>query len=145
MKRRTLSDDTDDSGPVGAPDAPRFLPCRWCGASTAVATLANYGARCFACYEAYRREPQTHVDIGDKRVDRLGWAKALQRRHAHPNHGLTPPQIAMYKAALERLHIDDAPPSTEDSRRLDKAKREASARVAQYLRDPPELADMVSP
>lgn len=28
-------------------------PCTFCGRSTPHATLANYGARCFACFEAY--------------------------------------------------------------------------------------------
>ncbi len=139
MKRRTLNDDTDDHGSIGSPDAPKFLPCRKCAKSTPWATLANYGAQCFACYEAYCQEEQSHVDVGDKRIDPLGWAKALQRRHALPNHGLTPPQITMYKAALQRRTVEDGPVTSEDSRKLDQAKNAAAARVAQYLRDHPEL------
>ena len=31
--------------------------CTACGMSTDHATLATFGARCFPCYQAYRREP----------------------------------------------------------------------------------------
>lgn len=31
-------------------------PCRWCGDPTARATLVNYGARCFRCYEDFCAE-----------------------------------------------------------------------------------------
>jgi hypothetical protein len=30
-----------------------YLPCRYCGKSTLVATLSQYGARCFSCFEKY--------------------------------------------------------------------------------------------
>jgi hypothetical protein len=135
MKRRDF--DSDDGRQSQEENGP--LPCHKCRRPTQRATLANYGAQCFACYEAYRLEPQTYVDVGDKRVDRLGWAKALERRHRQPNHGLTPPQIAMYRHALAGRQIDDEPPTSADSRRVDEAKRAAAARVAQYLRDHPEL------
>ncbi len=135
MKRRDF--DSDDG--QQAPEANGPLPCSKCRRPTQRATLANYGAQCFACYEAYCQEAQPHVDVGDKRLDPLGWAKALQRRHAMPNHGLTPPQIAMYKAALKRRTAEDGPVVSEDSRKLDQAKKAAAARVAQYLRDHPEL------
>lgn len=128
--------DSDDGAPV-AVNGP--LPCLWCGKPTARLTLANYGARCFECYEAYRREPQEAVDVGDKRIDRRGWAKALERRHRRPNNRLTPPQIAMYRTALSARQVEDAPPSTEDSRRLDAARAATAARVAAYIREHPEL------
>ena len=38
----------DGKDPPAAPQ-----PCMWCGKVTLHATLVNYGARCFACFEAY--------------------------------------------------------------------------------------------
>ena len=34
------------------------LPCTPCGEATLIATLSNFGARCFACYQAYCRAPR---------------------------------------------------------------------------------------
>lgn len=31
--------------------------CRWCNKSTLKATLAEYGARCFACYQDWLDQP----------------------------------------------------------------------------------------
>lgn len=37
-------------------DVMNNMPCHWCSTPTARSTLAQYGARCFSCYEAYCRE-----------------------------------------------------------------------------------------
>jgi hypothetical protein len=50
--------------PHGKPPASEGrLPCRWCGAPTLGATLSQYGARCFECYEAYCNAPPTHLAL----------------------------------------------------------------------------------
>jgi hypothetical protein len=58
MKRNDF-DPRDDTPlpPHGAPPLENRLPCRACGTATLIATLSNYGARCFRCYEDYCREP----------------------------------------------------------------------------------------
>lgn len=130
-RRRSLSDDSDDAGSLG-PVTHR--PCTFCGKATLIATLANYGARCNACYEAFCREPQPHVDVGDKRLDPRSWAHALKRRH-EAGERLTPPQIAMYRAALSSQQRNDEDETPADRARAERAKRETQKRVDAYLQE----------
>lgn len=52
------------------------LPCAWCRKPTIKETLANYGARCFQCYEAYCAE-----DAGVKAGLRDTPQQAEMRKH----------------------------------------------------------------
>jgi len=59
----------------------RYMPCHRCSDMTHVATLTQYDAMCFRCFEAYCREPQaTPKFMGDKREGACSWAEALQKR-----------------------------------------------------------------
>jgi hypothetical protein len=82
----------------GRPMTANRMPCRWCQTLTLVSTLNHYGARCFACYEAFLREPQPKVDVGDKRVDPTSWVGALQRRK-DAGERLTQAQLEILRAA----------------------------------------------
>lgn len=43
------------------PDTGDRLPCMWCKEPTARATLSQYGARCFSCFEAYCQGPKPEL------------------------------------------------------------------------------------
>ena len=75
------------------------LPCRWCQKQTLVSTLAEYGARCFACYEAYCRDVPRAPQTGDKRRGPRAWAYALRDRE-QAGERLTIAQRAAYRDAL---------------------------------------------
>lgn len=98
MRRRDF--DNDDGGQPAA--ATGQLQCRWCGKQTQRTTLAEYGARCFACFEAYLRAPSaTPAWMADKRSDgHRAWAKALQAREKAGDR-LTGAQRAMWRAAVQ--------------------------------------------
>jgi hypothetical protein len=74
-------------------------PCQRCYTLTDRKQLAQYGARCFRCYEAFCREPQPRRDVGDKRVDPRNWAHAL-KRHEDAREPLSPCQRAMWRYAF---------------------------------------------
>lgn len=38
-------------------ESDKRLPCATCGEVTLIATLRDFGARCFGCYQAYCRDP----------------------------------------------------------------------------------------
>jgi hypothetical protein len=63
--RRTAFDDRRDQR-VADDFHKDHLPCRWCQASTPVADLAEYGARCRRCYDAYCAEanPRNRRNVG---------------------------------------------------------------------------------
>lgn len=77
------------------------LPCRWCQKQTLVSTLAEYGARCFACYEAYCRDVPPVPQMGDKRRGPRAWAYALRARDQRCDP-LTLAQRNAWRRALER-------------------------------------------
>jgi len=99
-----MTHDPDDNvvnllPPHGRPPAiENRMPCKRCSTPTLVSTLNHYGARCFACYEAYCREPQARPVIGDKRVDPKGWVAALQKRK-DAGEQLTQAQDELLRAA----------------------------------------------
>ena len=99
-------------------------PCRWCGDSTLVSMLNHYGARCFACYEAYCGEPLPKVDAGDKRTHGpKAWAHALRAREER-GEPLSPAQRAMWRSAisshdvLDRVKDGDNVPEPQITRAL---------------------------
>lgn len=61
-------------------DVERRLPCRFCGQSTLIETLSQYGARCWSCYEAYCQQLQTSPHVGDKTGGPRAWAYELRNR-----------------------------------------------------------------
>jgi hypothetical protein len=82
------------------------MRCMFCHRPSQWATLSQYGARCFSCYESWQRAPQTSPDIGDKRKGLRDWAHALKRRH-DAGERLTFGQIDAYRAALRREGGED--------------------------------------
>lgn len=104
MSRRDFDSDDDSKGTA---DRFAMLPCSNpnCGTATPRATLAQYGARCFPCYEAYRREPQPRIYVGDKREDPKSWAYALKARE-EAGERLSPPQRDMWRQALRWLKVE---------------------------------------
>lgn len=87
----------------------RRLPCAWCKEPTLVATLTQYGARCFRCYEASCRTQQPSPAIGDKRKGGpKAWAHSLKARE-QAGERLTPAQQAAWRDALRQ------PQPTEDA------------------------------
>lgn len=86
--------------PPMAHGAERYLPCHRCAEQTHVATLTQYGAMCFGCYEAYCREPQPNPEfMGDKRNGPHDWAEALRKREESGEH-LTLFQKTCWREAL---------------------------------------------
>ena len=74
--------------------------CRWCGAIVRVETLNTFGARCFPCYEHYRREPQlSSSNMADHRLGPRVWAHALQQRE-QSGEQLTQAKKSMWRSAL---------------------------------------------
>jgi len=74
------------------------MPCHWCRAPTKRETLAQYGARCFSCFEAYCQEPQ------GKAKPQPSYRNVL----AKPSPEATPQQIDAAKAEARRKAIDYA-------------------------------------
>lgn len=68
--RKTVEKFADQGDDVGG-----RLPCLFCQTPTQRATLSQYGARCFRCYEAYCQEPQAPA-----RVSQLKQPSVLNRR-----------------------------------------------------------------
>lgn len=119
---------------VAADAAPRDqygpLPCSFCGDLTSRSVLAHLGARCSRCYEAYCRAPQRKVNVGDKRQSPRAWAHALKRRE-EAGERLTPPQRAMWRAAIGRQ--DAQPQDAEDADYATRERRQAEQeRIRQY-------------
>jgi len=77
------------------------LPCRWCRMPTLRVTLAQYGARCYPCFEAYCSEPQPAALLADKRLGLKAWAWALKAREEHDPKSLTAAARDMWRAALQ--------------------------------------------
>ena len=86
-----------------------YLPCRYCGKSTLVETLSNYGARCFACFGAYcaaagsnsapvTSEAVSHIGQGGEGGPRA-WAYRLRERH-QGGERLTRAQVDAYQTVL---------------------------------------------
>lgn len=92
-------------------------PCRWCGGDTLLATLAQYGARCFRCYEASCREaqPKPRIAPDKQRYGAKAWAWALKARE-EAGERLTLAQQSAWRDALRpelAPRYDDEPaPST---------------------------------
>lgn len=91
-----------------------LLPCHRCQTLTQRATLAQYGARCYRCYEAYCQEPQPSPRfMGDKKLGDKDWAVALKARE-ESGERLTLAQKIMWREALGRP-ITSAIPSWEQT------------------------------
>lgn len=85
-----------------APQDGSRLPCHLCGEPTLHATLTQYGARCYPCYERWCAEPQTGPNVGDRRATGpLAWAHALKTRE-EAGERLTLSQKVMWREALGR-------------------------------------------
>lgn len=94
-----MTDESPLLPPHGRPPLADRMPCSWCRAPTLVATLNQYGARCFECYEAYCQAPQPSPNVGDKRTgDPRAWAHALRAREERGDR-LTLAQRDMRRAA----------------------------------------------
>lgn len=79
------------------------LACMWCGRDTPREMLAQYGARCRSCFDAYCADvpprapgpPEGVVPPGPK-----AWAHRLKWRHEHGER-LSQTQIWMYQTCLK--------------------------------------------
>jgi hypothetical protein len=78
----------------------RYLPCAVCRTQTQAATLSQYGARCFSCWETYRTGPLPKTpDVGDKKNSGpRDWIRALRRRD-EAGERLTPAQRGAWREA----------------------------------------------
>lgn len=75
------------------------MPCHLCGGATLWATLSQYGARCYGCYVAYCRTPQSGPKfVGDGRLGPTQWADALRQRE-QSGERLTPFQREAWRRA----------------------------------------------
>ncbi len=105
MNRKTFDPDADELPHTHGqpPLAEVRQPCRWCGESTLRTMLAQYGARCFRCFEAYCAEAQlAPVFLANPAVDgSKAWAWALKAREEHDPRSMTEAQRAMWRAALQ--------------------------------------------
>jgi hypothetical protein len=52
-----MSQYTDARRKMAGSDSFPNRQCKVCGAETDYVALSEYGARCFPCYQSYRREP----------------------------------------------------------------------------------------
>lgn len=94
--------ESQDSGPVS------YLPCRVCGKSTLVETLSNYGARCYACFDAYCANAGSRAGrVSRSAIGRIGqggkgraWAHALRERH-QGGERLTKAQVDAYQSVCD--------------------------------------------
>lgn len=59
---------------------PPTCRCLFCNTPTDWQTLSDHGARCFSCYQAYKRAVPKLPYVGEKTSDPRGWAYALKRR-----------------------------------------------------------------
>lgn len=87
--------------PHGYVQEDKRQPCRWCDAPTSIATLNQYGARCFGCYESYcRNVPEATPYMADKRKgEPKAWAHSLKARE-ESGERLSPTQRQMWRAAF---------------------------------------------
>lgn len=103
MKRQSFDESRDSNSnvvPFATDPGDMLLPCRWCSAPTRRAVLADLGARCIRCYQAYCQAPQPGVkDVGDKRHGTRSWADALRKRE-QSGERLTDPQRKAWREAL---------------------------------------------
>lgn len=91
LRDAAVSSGGDEHGPI---------PCARCGRPTARATLVQYGARCFSCYEDYIKERLPEARIPKERSP-LGWAHHLKALRFQGD-SMTKAQIDMYQSVLER-------------------------------------------
>lgn len=84
MKRSTFNpDDETPLPPHGSvPELGNRRPCHVCHTATLVATLSQYGGRCFSCYGDYCTELQPvakHLTPEQKRAVRAKFAQLAQQ------------------------------------------------------------------
>lgn len=114
MKRAAFDERDDQDRPsFEAKRAP--MPCRVCGKLTPVATLSDFGARCYSCYAAYLQQAVPQANVPPEAVPAsaplgLAWAHRLKFRHANGER-LTAAQVTAYRAALrlDRSAQESAP------------------------------------
>lgn len=77
------------------------MPCPGCRAPTPQRELAQLGNRCSSCYAAFCQAASTQQRplLADRKLDSLGWARAIVERHRMGGH-VTPAQLQMAKDAL---------------------------------------------
>lgn len=99
---------------MGGPAAGHDLRCRWCGKETEYAVLAELGARCRTCYEAFcatlppapPKPPASAVP--EDAPKGIAWAYRLRWRHRHGDP-LSRLQIEAYQSVLARAgHLQEA-------------------------------------
>jgi hypothetical protein len=83
MKKQSTFDPDTPLPPHGSvPELANRRPCLFCHRPTLIATLSNYGARCFRCYEDYCTELQPvakHLTPEQKRAVRAKFAQLAQQ------------------------------------------------------------------
>lgn len=105
-----------------ADGAPRYMACSFCGQQTLADTLSAYGARCYACFQAYcghvgpqlpegsRLVTPNRAKLGaylhrmagamrDTRSNPRAWAERLRDRH-QSGECLTRAQSAAHQAVI---------------------------------------------
>jgi hypothetical protein len=99
--RKTFDPDDETVLPPHGHMPGERLPCRWCGTPTLRATLAQYGARCFGCYEVFCQAPQPPFRfVGDKREGPQAWAWALKAAEERDPSSVSRSQRAAWRSAL---------------------------------------------
>lgn len=84
-----------------AADTEHRLPCTVCGTATLHATLAQYGARCWSCFDAYCRERPATPTLAFTRPSHGDKAWAHQLRHREQQGEALPAlQRRMWRQAL---------------------------------------------
>lgn len=78
------------------------MPCRWCETPTSIAALAQYGGRCWRCYDGWTRKPQqpaVHEIANRVAGGPRAWAEHLRMREQRGER-LSPFQRAAWREAL---------------------------------------------
>lgn len=119
VKARTLAESSSETIDV--------LPCAKCGRQTQHATLANYGARCFQCYEDYLKATPDEVQLADKSQDPKGWAKLLRKRE------LMGERIGQVRRSMWRSVLGDS--SNEPTQDQTRSREDEQARQAKSVAD----------
>ena len=90
---------------MGEEPAEDCMPCGWCNEPTPRAALSAYGARCYRCYEAYKREPQParrHAQAGPQPTPREVVQRLLDRKAA--GEEMSAAQLRFIATASRRTH-----------------------------------------
>jgi hypothetical protein len=108
MSRKTFDPDEEQPPlpPHGVPSSVADrLPCMRCGTATERKTLSECGARCWSCYQAYKREPQPRqycTQVGQQPNAREVVQRLLDRKAA--GEAMSKAQLDFIATASRKTH-----------------------------------------